>query len=347
MAGGTEYAECARMLLGDEGVDALIVTIVPPPTQNVVAIAESLVPVLSGASKPAAVSVTGGALAAEAREKLRAAGIMECGYPCEAVLVIAAAWRRQRANSADGLRLAKLRPNMRAAASTLVRNSPRRLPASVLAGKLAKSAGLHLPKSEIATGVERAAQAAVRVGFPVVLKAVGARLVHKTEAGGVATGLASANEVRRAYREMRRNVAARAGEGALEGVMVQAMVPSGQEVIVGAVRDPQFGPLLMFGSGGKEVEGLGDIAFALAPLTLEAAEGMLASTWAGRRLAGVRGGPPGNRKAVLAALAGIERLMLENPEVLEFEVNPLIVTARAAWAVDVRAGLAPSSAPGA
>jgi len=346
MAGGTEYAECARDVLGDDGVDALVVTIVPPPTQNVVCIAESLVPVLSGASKPAAVSVMGGALAAEAREKLRAAGIMECGYPAEAVLAIGAAWRRQRANSAGSARLARLRPNIPLAAVKWVGNPPPGVLPSVLACKVAKAAGLRLPTWEIVYGVERAARAAARIGFPVVLKAIGARLVHKTEAGGVVAGLSSASEVRRAYREMRRSVAAHTGEGALEGVMVQAMAPSGQEVIVGAVRDPQFGPLLMFGSGGKEVEGREDIAFALAPLTRVAAEQMLDSTWAGRRLAGVRGGPAMDRKAVLRALAAVETLMLINPGLLEFEINPLIVTPRGAWAVDVRISLASSSGPG-
>jgi acetyltransferase len=138
---------------------------------------------------------------------------------------------------------------------------------------------------------------------------------------------------------MHRDVEAHAGTGALEAVLVQAMAPAGQEVILGAVRDPQFGPLLMFGSGGKDVEGMGDLAFALAPLTLEAAEKMLDSTWAGRRLAGTRGGPAVNRQSILTALAALEGLMLDNPGLLEFEVNPLIVTPRGSWAVDVRLSL--------
>jgi acetate---CoA ligase (ADP-forming) len=336
MAGGDEYAECARLLLSDDGVDALVVTIVPPPTRDAVAIAGSLVPVLRGATKPAVVAIMGGEMAASARAKLRAVDVVECGFPAEAVLALGAAWQRARMLSAARTPLKVLRgklaspwEGLRAKRSTLGADS-------ILGARAAKAIGLRVPKWIVAAGSEAAVQAAGRIGFPVALKAVGARLVHKTEAGGVALALESARDVRRAYRDMHRAVEDRLGKGALEAVLVQAMAPAGQEVVLGAVRDPQFGPLLMFGSGGKEVEGMGDLAFALAPLTLDAAEKMLDATWAGRRLVGLRGGPRMDRTAILAAMAAIEGLMLDNPGLLEFEVNPLIVTPSGVWAVDVR-----------
>ena len=101
--------------------------------------------------------------------------------------------------------------------------------------------------------------------------------------------------------------------------------PSGQEVIVGAVRDDQFGPLVMFGSGGVEVEGLKDVAFALAPLTSEEADHLLESTWAGRKLGGFRNLPPADRQAVLDTLFRVAHLASDFAQIAEVEINPLRV----------------------
>jgi acetyltransferase len=120
--------------------------------------------------------------------------------------------------------------------------------------------------------------------------------------------------------------------------MVQAYVPTGQDVIVGFVRDPQFGPLLMFGAGGTEVEALKDVSFALAPLSRTEAEEMVDQTWAGRRLRGYRSTPAVDREAVIESLLRISQLALENPQVIELEINPLRVQAvgSGAQAIDVR-----------
>jgi acetyltransferase len=124
----------------------------------------------------------------------------------------------------------------------------------------------------------------------------------------------------------------------LQGVVIQPMVEQGQEVIIGGTRDAQFGPMVMFGLGGVEVEGLGDVAFALAPLSLSEAEALLASTWAGRRLAGVRGAAPADRQAAVAAILRVGQLLVDHPRIAEVEVNPLRVLAegRGAMALDVR-----------
>ena len=338
-AGAAEHAECARLLLGETAADALIVTIVPPPMHDVVAVAEALAAVLRTAVKPAAVCIMGGASAAAARARLREAGVMECGYPSEAVLAISAAWRRATIQLSRGKTLARRLSTAADLAQEKLTHTPTEKSEAIAAIELAQAIGLHCPTWQFAVDEAQAAEAAMHVGWPVALKAVAQKVTHKSEAGGVALGLVNEGEVREAYRHMRHEVEARAGKGSWQGVLVQTMAPAGQEVIVGAVRDPQFGPLLMFGSGGKEVEGMGDVAFALAPVTLAEAQVMLSRTWAGRRLAGVRGARSVNREAVLDALAAIEGLMLAHPELLEFEVNPLIVTAQEAWAVDVRVGV--------
>ena len=128
----------------------------------------------------------------------------------------------------------------------------------------------------------------------------------------------------------------------IQGAYIQPMVPSGQEVIVGAIQDPQFGALVMFGSGGIEVEGLKDLAFSLAPLTELEAEYMLQSTWAGRRLKGYRNLPPADRAAVCQVLFRVAQLAADHPELAEIEINPLRVLpeGQGAVAVDVRIRIA-------
>ena len=120
------------------------------------------------------------------------------------------------------------------------------------------------------------------------------------------------------------------------------MISEGQEVIVGALQDPQFGALVMFGSGGVEVEGLKDVAFGLAPLTQEEADHLLKSTWAGRKLSGYRNLQPADRQAVLQVLLRIAQLSADFPQLAEIEINPLRVLAkgRGLFAVDTRIRMA-------
>jgi acetyltransferase len=124
-------------------------------------------------------------------------------------------------------------------------------------------------------------------------------------------------------------------------LLVQQMIAPGQEVIVGALRDPQFGPLVMFGLGGKEVEGIGDVAFALAPVRPCDVDILLGDTWAGRRLQGFRDIPAGDRMAVSRTLAALGGLLLTYPALESVEINPLIVLRQGegAFAVDVRASV--------
>jgi acetyltransferase len=200
---------------------------------------------------------------------------------------------------------------------------------------------------ELATTADQAVTLACQAGFPVALKVASPDILHKSDAGGVVLNLRNEREVVQAFRTVTEN-AHRAHPGAeILGAYVQRLVLRGQEVIIGAVQDPQFGPLAMFGSGGVEVEGLQDVAFALAPLTREEAEHMLESTWAGRRLSGYRHMPPADRGAVIEALVRVAQLAADfSPSNLqsarcleEIEINPLRVLAegQGALAVDVRA----------
>lgn len=119
------------------------------------------------------------------------------------------------------------------------------------------------------------------------------------------------------------------------------MIPSGQDVIIGAIQDQQFGPLIMFGSGGIEVEGVKDVRFSLAPLSTSEVEEMLEHTWAGKKLAGFRNLPPADREAVIDVLLRVAQLGSDFPQIAEIEINPLSVleAGHGAVAVDIRAKL--------
>jgi len=199
--------------------------------------------------------------------------------------------------------------------------------------RVAGAYGLSVPASNLAATPEEAIASADRMGYPVVLKRVAPGVVHKSDVGGVALGLSDAQAVREAFVRI-----VQCGEQAL----VQQMAPGGMEVIVGAQRDRQFGPLVMFGLGGVYVEVLEDVAFRLAPLSESDAREMVMETAAGRLLSGVRGQPARDVEAVTDAIRRVGQLMTDLPELSEIDLNPLIVGEKGvgAWAVDVRIVLA-------
>ncbi len=184
---------------------------------------------------------------------------------------------------------------------------------------------------QVAATPDEAARAATQMGYPVALKLLSAAVVHKSDAGGVALGLTDAGAVQWEATGMLARVD---GPAAL---MVQRMAPDGVEVILGGKRDATFGPVVMFGLGGVQVETLGDVAFRVAPLTRRDAEEMIAEVRGSRLLEGMRGRPPVDREALIAALLALSRLMVENPQVAEFDINPLILLDHGAAAVDARA----------
>ena len=190
-------------------------------------------------------------------------------------------------------------------------------------------AGVAFPHAELVDSVDAAVAAADRAGYPVVLKAMG--LLHKSDAGGVALGLADAAALRAAYIDMDGRLAA-------PGYCVEAMadLSAGVELIVGVQTDPRFGPVAMVGLGGVMTEVLEDVSFALAPVDEPTARQMLASLRAAAILHGVRGRPAVSIDAAAAAIATITRAAAAHPEISELEVNPLLVTPDAALGLDAR-----------
>ncbi len=200
---------------------------------------------------------------------------------------------------------------------------------------LCQAYGVPVAPWQLAADIEEAAQAAERLGYPVVLKILSAQVTHKSDVGGVALGLTDAAAVRKEGDAMLARVAERVPE-ARPRLMVQRMVAGGLEVILGGKRDHSFGPVVMFGLGGIHVEVLDDVAFRVAPLSRVDAKEMIQEVRGKRLLGGVRGRPPADREALIQALLSLSRLMVENPRIEEVDINPLLLFEEGAAAVDAR-----------
>jgi acetyl coenzyme A synthetase (ADP forming)-like protein len=196
--------------------------------------------------------------------------------------------------------------------------------------------GIPTPKQALAKNAAEAAKSAARFGFPVVLKIVSDDILHKTEAGGVITGVRNAADARRGFDQLVKNARRYKKGASIQGVQVQQMVSGGREVMVGAVTDPSFGKLIAFGLGGVLVEVMKDITFRLAPVNKKDALSMLDSIGGAEILRGVRGGKGVDRGALADIVAKVSKLIGDFPEISEVDLNPIFATEKGAQAVDVR-----------
>ena len=190
---------------------------------------------------------------------------------------------------------------------------------------------------EIATTADEAVQAAEQLGYPVVIKLLSAQLSHKSDVGGVALSLKDASDVRREAQKMLEMFHQLALDSINTRIMVQRMVDSGVEVILGGKQDPSFGPVVMFGMGGILVETLDDVSFRIAPLSRMDAEEMIEEVRGARILQGARGIPPLDRDSLIQALLSLSQLLVDNPNIAEMDINPLLVSRDGVKAVDARA----------
>ena len=194
------------------------------------------------------------------------------------------------------------------------------------AARVLEPYGITFPKSKIASTADEAVEIASNLGYPVVLKIQSPDILHKTDVGGLVTNLTGPEEVRAGYRLIIDSVNKNIPQADIDGVLVQKMVASGHEIIIGVKQDPVFGPVIMFGLGGIFTEVLRDVSFKVAPLTRLDAENMIREIRGYPVLAGVRGKPPADLTALTDVLLKVSRLALElEDEIEEIDINPLLV----------------------
>lgn len=322
-----QYADCLSALLGDPAVDSVMVILPPPPMYHAEEVADALIPLLQASEKPVLVALTGSELTREAANHFQWQGIPTYTFPEQAasalgILVRRAEWLVQ-------VEQEQARPGR--PLQNIGQIGQETSPEALLA-----ACGLPCASLKLAASPERALAIAREVGFPLVMKIASPDIPHKSDVGGVLLDVKDEAALLAGYTDLLKRVQTARPEARLQGVHLQRQASAGQEVILGMTRDPQFGPLMMFGSGGVEVEGLQDVAFALGPLTPSEADALLRRTWAGRRLDGFRNLPAADKPAVIEALVRLSHLAIQRPDIAEIEINPLQVLEKGLLALDVR-----------
>ena len=327
-ASPTQYADCLSSLLADPGVDAALVILPPPPMYHAEEVADVLIPIIQSSMKPILMALLGSELTKEAAKRFQRVGIPTYAFPEKAasafgILAKRAEWLKHKGHE-GAQRKEEIDSHLRGPIENLT-------PEDLIAAY-----GIPTAPMRLATSTDETAEISRELGFPLVMKIASPDILHKSDVDGILLDLQDEEAVRSGYAQLMERVKLAQPNAHIEGVRLQRQVPEGQEVIVGMVRDPQFGPLIMFGSGGVEVEGLKDVAFALGPLTQAEAEAMMRKTWAGLKLDGYRNILPADKSAVVDALIKLSHLAAENPEIAEIEINPLRVLSKGTVAIDVR-----------
>jgi acetate---CoA ligase (ADP-forming) len=316
-----QYAECLSILLKDKGVDAVMVILPPPPMFKAEEVAAKINEVIGKFEKPVVVALLGSTLVEKAVETFASSKVVTYPFPERAASALGALVRRTK---------------------TLDRRPQTVDRETVIHHQLSTTDDLmqaySIPTAPIklARDENEALQIAEELGYPVVMKIASPDISHKSDVGGVLLEIQDVKNLRIGYTQMMKRIKKLVPPVRIEGVHIQRQIPAGQEVIVGMVRDAQFGPLMMFGSGGVEVEGLKDVAFCLSPLNQAEAKSMMRRTWAGRKLKGFRNIPPMDEEAVRDVLIKLSYLAEDHEEIEEIEINPLRVLVQGAVAVDVR-----------
>jgi len=199
-----------------------------------------------------------------------------------------------------------------------------------------KEYGIPITALKIAKTAEEAAKFSEEIGYPTVLKIVSPDVLHKFDVGGVILNINSREDAKKAYNKIVENVKRLKPDAKINGILVQEMAPCSTEVIVGAIKDPQFGPTLMFGFGGTFVEVMKDVAFRIAPITEEDAQAMITEVKAYPILRGYRGQPPLDIDTIAKILLNTSRLVMDHQEIKELDLNPVMVYEKGAKTVDAR-----------
>jgi acetate---CoA ligase (ADP-forming) subunit beta len=202
--------------------------------------------------------------------------------------------------------------------------------------RILKQCGLTVTEPFLTKSSLEAVAIAESLGYPVVLKIVSDDITHKSDAGGVATGLTSSESVARAYTGMMAAIRQKHPEAVIEGISVQPQASAGVEIIIGMTRDPQFGPAIMFGLGGVWVEMFNDVSLRIAPLVREDASEMIRELKSYKLLDGYRGRPRIDTQNLENWLLKVSELVMKNPRIKELDINPIFAYPEGAVAVDAR-----------
>ncbi|MGA3091693.1 MAG: bifunctional acetate--CoA ligase family protein/GNAT family N-acetyltransferase [Terriglobales bacterium] len=346
------YAKSLEIAAKDPNIDGMLVILTPQGMTNPKRIAEELKPFAHSLGKPVLASWMGGSTVAAGDEILKQAGLPSFHYPDTAVRAFNYMWQY-----ADNLKGLYETPSLqtgdsgadREAARNIidaVNNTNRTTLTEYESKKLLEAYRIPTTRTEIASTVDEAVAWAEKIGYPVVLKLHSLTITHKTDVGGVILNLRDGAAVREAFNGIQRAVAEKVGAEHFQGVTVQPMAKlDGYELILGSSLDTQFGPVLLFGTGGQLVEVFKDKSLALPPLNSTLARRMMETTKIYHALQGVRGRKTVDMAALENLLVRFSELVVENPRIKEIDINPLLASPDRLLALDARVVLHEASVP--
>jgi acetyltransferase len=346
------YVDVLKLLGSAPEADAVLFIHAPSAIVPADEIAEACVPVVQAAAKPVLSCWLGAAAVESAWRRFAQAGIASYHTPEEAVRAFAhsVTYRRNQEQllQAPPSTAAEFEPD-RTRARSLMRaalTAGQQWLTEAQARELMAAYGIPVVESRSAASVYSARTAADSIGYPVALKLVSPDISHKSDIRGVALDIESADELRAAAVAMLRRARELRPEARLEGFVVQPMVrrPHSFELIVGLALDPQFGPVIVFGQGGTAVEIIGDRAVALPPLNAALARELISRTRIARLLPGWRDRPPANLDAICRVLVAVSQMVIDLPELVEIDINPLLADQDGVIALDARVRVAAQEA---
>ncbi len=325
------YEAAIRDILMDDGVDGAIVILTPQAMTDILETAQIIPHVAKDIQKPILSAFMGMVDVSEGVRYLEEHGIPNYTFPEAAARAMASMVRfseRLRSKGSQKREVWRFSAD-RKKASGIIKEKlegkqsyymPEKDAAEVL-----RCYGFPLLESRVVRDSSEIDAVIDEIGFPVAMKIASPDIVHKSDVGGVRLKIESLEEARKAFEEIIKNVKKFAPAARVEGILVVQMARDGVEVILGATRDPKFGPMCMFGLGGIFVEALKDVTFRLAPMWELSAENMIRSIKAYKVLRGVRGNPPADIEAIKECIMRLSKMVSEHPEIKELDINPLIV----------------------
>lgn len=326
-----EFGEAMRLILADPNVDMVVFNSIPPTFLPPMDVARAVVPVIREFDKPVVACFTVNETVVEARRYLEENGIPTFDTPDAAVRALAIL---TRATFSASYPLEDLPPASHPILDRALAEGRHLLEPEALA--FLADCGIAVMPHVLARSREEAQRAAAEMDGPVALKVVSPHVIHKSDVGGVRLNLRGPDEVGRGYDQLVGDVRRALPEAEIHGALVVPMAPPGPEVIVGMVRDPQFGPTMMFGLGGIFVELFRDVSFRVAPFDREVALDMIRETRAYRVLQGLRGEKPKDIEGLAELLVRVSRLAAQYPQIREIDLNPVRVYEKGYSILDAR-----------
>jgi acetyltransferase len=338
-AGPERYGAALEAVLSDGNVDGAVVILTPQILTDVKETAQVLVDVADGTEKPIVGCFMGEETTGEGAQLLKQHGVPNYRSPERAVAALDAVWRYRAYREREEHELERFdvdRDRVRQALDEACEPDEAVTLVEVEARDVVAAYGIPIPEAQLARTSGEAVEAAEEIGFPVVLKIASPDILHKSDVGGIEVGLADTDEVRQAYDRVMSRARQHAPEGEIWGALVQEMVEEGKEIIVGMNRDPQFGPLMMFGLGGIYVEVLEDVTFRLAPVAAAEAKAMINEIDASPLLRGARGQKAVDLEALAEIIQRASQLAVDFPEITALDLNPVVAQPDGAIAIDAR-----------